>query len=258
MPIDGEIAAGRARRGSDQTKEILRQRVQERLDATGKSAHSVSKAIGANAGYVRDLLDPEKTGIPSAERLRRLAAELETTTEYLIGEAEASAQVISEARFTEMPQPWRGRESGGIPLLGTGFCDDLAVESADGECIEVERVLLEPDHVVRLIERPHALWAARDAYAIYLEGSSMEPRWRQGDLCIVDPRRPPGPGDDVVVQLNDGNGRDVVTVIVKELVRASSKTVELRQYKPEQVFRVPRQRVVALHRICTNNELFGV
>lgn len=86
----------------------------------------------------------------------------------------------------------------------------------------------------------------------------MEPRYRQGHLCIVDPRRPPGPGDDVVVQLNDGNGgSDVITVIVKELLRATSAYLELRQFNPERTFRIPRRQVHACHRICDTNDLFG-
>ena len=65
--------------------DLLRERLRERLDAAGKSPHAVSRAIGANPGYVRDLLDPEKTSTPSAVRLQALAGELDTTTDYLLG-----------------------------------------------------------------------------------------------------------------------------------------------------------------------------
>jgi hypothetical protein len=75
---------------------------------------------------------------------------------------------------------------------------------------------------------------------------------------VVDPRRPPGPGDDVVVQLTDGNGgRDVVTVLLKQLVRATAAYVELAQFNPPLTFRVPRGQVARLHRVVSLAELLG-
>lgn len=240
------------------TKAILRLRLRERLDATGLSALAVSKEIGANTGYVRDLLDPDKTSIPSAERIERLARALGTTTDWLLGRADSPAQPLSEVSFRDAPQPWHGTERDGIPLLGTAFCDGLAVEGPDGAPLQVERVLLDADHVIRLIARPPALWAARDAYAIYCHGDSMEPRYRQGEVAVVDPRRPPGPGDDVVVQLTDGNGgSDVVTVLLKQLVRATASYIELAQFNPPLTFRVPRSQVARLHRVVSLAEMLG-
>lgn len=241
-------------------KSLLRSRVIERLEVLkpqGKTARSVSIAIGANQGYVRDLIDPEKTSIPSAARLQRLAEELETTTDYLMGRVSSSIQPISEVRFADsLPTP-ASRENGGIPLIGTGFCADLDVETDGGEVIHIEQALFEEGHAIRLIERPPALWAAVDAYAIYYQGSSMEPRYYQGEIGIVDPRRPPGPGDFVLVQLCDGQTDDVVTVIVKQLIRSTSSYIELRQFNPAVSFRIPRGKVKRLHRIVGPNEAYG-
>lgn len=242
----------------ENTKETLRNRVRQRLESLGKTPRAVSLAIGANQGYVRDLLDPEKTSIPSATRLQKLAAVLETTTDFLMGRVDATEQPLSEVSFRELPSGFRNPGGDGIKVLGTAYCDDLAVEGEDGGPFKVERLLLETDHVVRLIERPPALWNARDAYGIYFHGASMEPRFYQGEIGIADPRRPPSPGDDVVVQLNDGNGgRDVVTVLVKQLVRATSAYVELRQFNPPHIFRIPRNQVARLHRLIGRNELLG-
>lgn len=239
-------------------KEFLRTRVRERLEAVGKTAHAVSLSIGANGGYVRDLLDPAKTSIPSASRLRALARELETTAEYLLGEADDSNQLRSEVSFREAPAAFGPAGGDGLKLVGTAWCDDLAVEGAEGQPFQVERILLEVDHVIRMVYRPPALWAAKDAYAIQFQGTSMEPRYRQGDIGVVDPRRSPVPGDDVVVQLNDGNGgRDVITVLVKELVRQTAKYIELRQFNPAIDFRIPRGQVSRLHRIVPIGELLG-
>lgn len=239
-------------------KEMLRARLRERIDAVSKSPHAVSRAIGANVGYVRDLLDPEKTSMPSIAKLRDLARELDTTAEYLLGEASTSQQPRSEVSFHEAPAAFGPAGGEGIPVVGTAWCDDLAVEGADGEPFTVERILLEVDHTIRLIYRPPAMFAARGAYAIQFQGTSMEPRYRQGDIGVVDPRRSPAPGDDVVVQLNDGNGgRDVITVLVKVLVRQAAQYIELRQFNPAITFRIPRGQVARLHRIVPIGELLG-
>ncbi len=142
-------------------------------------------------------------------------------------------------------------------MLGTAYCDDLAVEAPGGGELQVERLLLETDHTVSLIARPPALWNAKDAYAIYFHGSSMEPRFYQGEVGIVDPRRPPGPGDFVVVQLGENGGDEVVTVLVKQLVRTGGGFVELGQFNPPLTFRVPRAQVKRLHRIATPTELLA-
>jgi transcriptional regulator with XRE-family HTH domain len=236
--------------------ETLKLRLRETMDRVGMSDRELSRRLGTNESYVGQVLSG-KNGMPGGARLLQIAGILDTTTDYLTGKSDTAAQPLSEVSFRDVPQSFRGTGEGGLKVLGTGFCDDLAVEGDDGSPIQVERVLLETDHVVRLIERPAALWNVREAYAIYCHGSSMEPRFEQGDLAIVDPRRPPGPGDYVVAQLNDGNGEDVVTVLIKRLVRATSAMVELEQFNPPHIFRVPRRQVQRLHRILSNNEIYG-
>lgn len=239
----------------DQT-EILRTRLRERLDQLGKSPRSVSMAIGANQGYVRDLLDPSKTGVPSASRMAALAQQLETTTDWLMGRTDNATQPVSEVSFQEAPMLWGGHKADRIPLVGTGYCADLVLDE-DGQTVEIEQLMLEMDHVVRMIERPAALWNAPDAYAIYFHGSSMEPRFYQGEIGIIDPRRPPGPRDFVLVQLNDGESNTVTCVMVKQLERVAGNYVELSQFNPPRTFRIPRDRVARLHRIASPNELLG-
>ncbi len=238
-------------------REILANRVRERIDALGKSPREISIAATGKPDLVRDIYRHKR--MPTGPVLHALAQALETTTDHLLGKADSALQPVSEVSFREPPMPWGAPPPEGIPLIGSGFCDDLAIQDEDGGEFEVERVMLEADHVIRMITRPPALVGARDAYAIYYHGSSMEPRFRQGDVGVVDPRRPAAPGDDVVVQLRNSDGtEDVMTVLVKELVRATGSYVELRQFNPQRVFRIPRARVAHLHRIVPIAELLGV
>lgn len=237
-------------------KEMLRSRVRERLKVTGKSPHGISRAIGANPGYVRDLLDPEKSSIPAADRLQALAQELETTTDYLMGRASVSDPVRSEVALADRRLDWGGVPPAepGIPLVGTGDCADLDVVDSAGTHVMIERSSFDPDFHVTYVHRPKALTGDRAAYAIYFHGSSMEPRFFAGEIGIVQPSRPAAPGDYVVVQLNNGETDDVITVLVKRLVRRTSAEVVLSQHNPELTFSVPAHCVARIHRIMPPSE----
>jgi len=236
--------------------EYLRTRLDSLIKARGTNPRAVSVAISKNPSYIRQII-VGKGGMPSASTLTDIAGQLETTVDYLLGKADSINQPASEVAFLPVPSVDPQRDVRGIPVMATGYCDDLIFDIVGNGGIEIERMQLEVDHVVRLIERPAALRDARDAYAIYFHGSSMEPRFFQGEFGIVDPRRPPSPGDFVVVQLNDGNSSDVITVLVKRLVKINASWVELEQYNPAAVFRVPRQQVTRLQRIYFPHELLS-
>ena len=76
------------------------------------------------------------------------------------------------------------------------------------------------------VRRPHSLLHVRDAYAIYMIGDSMTPRFRQGQVLHVNPYKPPLPGTGVVVT------KTTDAVLIKEFVRRSASFLYLRQYNP--------------------------
>lgn len=241
-------------------KAILRERIRDRLEATGKSAHAVSSEMGAGLGYVRDLLDPAKGGFPRADKLNALARALETTSDYLTGLVAAPDPVRSEVSFADRHLDWRGPRPDlpPIPLVGTGDCATVQFKDATGELLDVERCSFDAEHTVRMIARPPALQGARDLYAIYFQGESMMPRFEPGEVGIVDPTRPAGPGDYVLVQLNNGIEDHVASVLVKRLVRANARELVLEQFNPAAIFTVPRSRVARFHRILPQTDLlFG-
>lgn len=252
-------------RGKSHLAQVLPDRLRQRLDVTGKSMRAVSLAIGAHAGYVRDLFDPERFNVPGAARLHALAEELETTTDYLLGEAESPDQVPSEVAFADGRKlDFGGSLSGipGIPLLGTGDCsEDLIVKDTDsGQEVRVERASFDPDFHVRMIARPPALLGVPDLYAIFFVGESMRPRFEPGEPGIVDPRRPVRAGDYVLVQLTDGGRNadgspEVTSVIVKRLVRRTEKEWVLEQYNPPATFALPRRAVARVHRILRPEDM---
>ncbi|MBR1154753.1 helix-turn-helix transcriptional regulator [Bradyrhizobium sp. JYMT SZCCT0428] len=78
-----------------------------------------------------------------------------------------------------------------------------------------------------------ALPAAGDehAYALEISGDSMKPAYRDGDIIVVSPGTPIRRGDRVVVKTSDGE------VMVKELKRRTTRTLELQSLNPAQADR---------------------
>jgi transcriptional regulator with XRE-family HTH domain len=237
--------------------EILRVRLAEAIDRKGITARTLSGLINANHSYVSQLLSG-KGGVPSASRIAALARELDVSVDWLTGDSNQREPIRSEVTVLDGPVSWRGPapDLPPVPLVGTGDCATISFEDQSGNMLEIERCSFDADHTVRMIARPPALAGARDVYAIYFHGESMLPRFEPGDVGFVDPRRPAGPGDYVLVQLNSGQDDDVVSVLVKRLVRATAKELILEQFNPPATFTVPRARVARYHRILRQAELF--
>jgi phage repressor protein C with HTH and peptisase S24 domain len=147
--------------------------------------------------------------------------------------------------------------SPGVPLVGTGDCAELDATDPSGHHVRVERSSFDPDFPIRFLERPPALLGSRNAYAIYFHGTSMEHRFYAGEIGYVDPDRHASPSDFVVVQLTNGAGDEVVSVLVKRLVRQTPNYVELEQFNPPLIFRIERRLVARMHRILPPSELFN-
>lgn len=240
-----------------ETAEILLERIDRRLAELDRSRYWLSKAVtdGRSAGVITDLA--RKRFLPAEPRLNRMAEQLGVSVDWLMGRTDNPAPVMSEVTVSDRALPWRGPEPElpGIPLVGTGDCAELTVETAAGGQVEIERNSFDPDFHVRMIARPPALRGAQDLYAIYFHGTSMSPRFEPGEIGIVDPRRPAGPGDDVVVQLRAEGDDAVVSVLVKRLVRRGGGRLTLRQFNPDLEFDLPLNLVAAVHRIVPQTEM---
>lgn len=90
-------------------------------------------------------------------------------------------------------------------------------------------------------ERPGILRGVREAYATRVHDVSMEPVLRHGFLLWVDPSRPVSPGDEVVVQLEDGQA------FIKTLVRRTAKVIRCKQYNPPKEIEYESVEVKNIH-----------
>ena len=136
---------------------------------------------------------------PSTESVSKSLAATGTSIETFIALISETARPITQ----------------GLPLIGfaeagaRGYFDDGGFPVGKG-WDEVDIPALKDEH----------------AYALKVSGDSMQPAYRKGDVIVVSPSAPIRRGDRVVVKTNEGE------VMVKQLARKTTKTVELQSFNP--------------------------
>lgn len=107
---------------------------------------------------------------------------------------------------------------------------------------------------VQIIPRPANLLGVPGAYAVYIVGTSMEERYRSGEILHIHPVKPVRPGDYVLVQRKPRQEGDPPLAVVKMLVRRTASKLVLRQLNPDKEIDVPAAEVVSIHRIVGSSE----
>lgn len=152
------------------------------------------------------------------------------------------------ASFEEAPE--------NLPVFGTGLGAARVIE---GEAIE--QTTLNRGEVIEYVKRPAILKRQKNAYALYVQGSSMHPALPDGEMIVAVKDAPLGVGDNVVVYLRIedelDDGVSARAVLVKELVRRTASYVELRQYSPAMDFRIDMSEVLRIDRVLTRREMLS-
>lgn len=104
------------------------------------------------------------------------------------------------------------------------------------------------DGPIGYTSRPSNLNGVRAAYAIYMVGDSMEPRYEPGWLLHVNPFKPPTRGRDVVVY------KQGQAVLIKQFVGWDGDALVLRQLNPPETLRIPRADVVECHLVVGTDQ----
>jgi transcriptional regulator with XRE-family HTH domain len=132
-----------------------------------------------------------------------------------------------------------------VPVYG------VAVGGADGSFLFNGEVI---DHV----RRPAGIARTRGVFALYVVGSSMEPRFEEGELVYVSSGRPPSIGDYVIVERKAPNEGENGPSLIKRLVRRTGANLVLEQFNPGGLVEVPTEDVKSVYRVLPWNEVLGV
>lgn len=245
------LAHDRASRGKIPSMTTLAQQLAQAIEASGRSASEISRAIGQNRTLVRDILNG-RVRSPRIDTLQKIADELGVSVTTLTGAEVAPAPraqrtLRSEAVPAPVALPPRSELPRDVPVFGTAAgaaATDGAFQLAAGEAV---------DYVLR----PPALAGARDVYAIYVTGSSMEPAHPEGELRFVHPHRVPAPGDTVIIQCQY-KPEGPIEAYIKRLVRRNGERIVVEQFNPAGQVEFERRFVLQMHKVLTLSELFGL
>ena len=145
------------------------------------------------------------------------------------------------------PAPPRNAVLGGPARFGARIpAYGQAVGGKDGEFI------LNGNRIVDILAPP-SLQGVPDAYAVYVVGDSMEPRYFAGEAVFVNPRLPVRRGDFVVAQIAVENG-EAPHAYIKRFVAREARHLRLEQFNPKKMLEFPVGRVTSVHRIIMGGD----
>ena len=127
-----------------------------------------------------------------------------------------------------------------IPVYGVG------VGGSDGKFV------LNGQRVADVLAPP-SLDRVPGAYAIYVHGESMVPRYEPGETVFVDPHKPVRQGDYVVIQIRPDHDGDPPLGFIKRFVSRSDREVVVSQLNPPNgegdLVRFRSDEVMTIHKI---------
>jgi phage repressor protein C with HTH and peptisase S24 domain len=202
-------------------------RVRERRHALGLSQPQLAKKVG---GITYQAIQQLENG-GGSRHLVGIARALGVTAEWL-----QDGMGPSPAK----PVAARPGSTDKLKVLGMAEC------GADGWS-------LWNGDVIDLIERPASLVGVPNAYAVYVVGASMEPRYHPGEVVHIHPGRPVDVGAYVLVQRRGKQGEAPLAVI-KRLAKRTASKITLEQFNPPRVFDIKAGDIVSIHRVVGSGE----
>jgi phage repressor protein C with HTH and peptisase S24 domain len=207
---------------------------QEALDRAGATQADLARQLGLAPSAVSRML--------RGERQMKLLEAVQVAQFLGVSQDEVLRHAGDESATPPATEPGRrGRPPRAASAFPVPRHDQMPIKSAargGGE----QQMYLE-DGPIGYTPRPANLAGVRGAYAIYMVGDSMEPRYMAGWLLHVNPFKPPTRGRDVVVYKTDQ------AVLIKQFVSWSDDMLVLHQLNPDATLRIPRSEVAECHLI---------
>jgi phage repressor protein C with HTH and peptisase S24 domain len=204
----------------------------------GMTANSWAVKAGVSRAIWADM---RRHGNPSRRTLEKLlsaaGSSLAEFEALRVGQP-AHSPAGGTGGLAETGRGWRAAPLDPIPLLATNLAGEWGEAGSGIEMHSIDR-----SGAVGRVDRPAALAADADAYAVTLTGESMWPRFRSGRRLLVSPAAVIRVGDDVLAQLAGDR------LLIKELAGRSAGSIELRQFAPDVTFAVDAADATAIHKV---------
>lgn len=216
-------------------RELIRQKIQEQGLAMGDLSKNV---LGRNHAYLQQYLE---RGVPAKlpEDMRLLLAPALGVGEEDLREHPRS--VPKTLRPADAPTPRNTYESNDrLKVLGMAECGPDGWSLWNGDVID-------------MVDRPANLRGVPGAYAVYVVGASMEPRYHPGELVHIHPGKPLTIGAYVLVQRRPKDG-DTPAAVIKRLIKRTGSKIVLEQFNPHKTFEIRADDIVSIHRVVGSGE----
>ena len=219
-------------------RELIRSKIDERsLSMSELSRH----VLGRNHAYLQQFLE---RGVPAKlpEDMRALLA---------------PALGVDESALREHPRAVPKALKPAPPVFASGFVPAVNSDRLNvlgmAECGADGWSLWNGD-VIDVTDRPASLRGVPGAYAVYVVGASMEPRYHPGELVHVHPGKPLTIGAYVLVQRRAKNDEDPPLAVIKRLVKRTGSKIVLEQFNPHKNFEIRADDIVSIHRVVGSGE----
>ena len=225
----------------DTNTDPVRQLIRATLADRQLNMSNVSKKLGKNHAYLHQFLD---RGIPAQlpELVREKLAVILQVPEAQLKGTGAPIRGAATARVLRGLGPIAGDK---IPVLGAGQGGSEGFFPWNGE-------------IVDYVSRPPHLAGATQAYAVYVVGSSMEPRYYAGELVHIHPGKPVTTGAFVLVQIRPEAEGETPRAFMKRLVRRTATKVTFEQFNPPKEIDIKAADIMSMHRIVGSAETGGL
>lgn len=227
----------------------LGSRIKEARAAKRLKQADVAARFGIKAAAVSQWETDETR--PDTAKMRELAGLLGVTVDWLTQDDVQSPDLPSNvAGYGEAPAT--GSWPRDLPVYGS------AVGSPEQHGHEVGAFEFNIGDIVDHIRRPPRLIGVKNAFAVFVVGESMMPRYRPGAPVIIHPGVQPAIDDDVLVELHPARDGDPHPAVLKRLVARTPTQLRLRQFNPsEDRITIQLKRVLRVYRVVPYEELFG-
>lgn len=240
----------------------LTQRIRQRLSDLSIPQAEVARRTGWPPNFLSDLLHGRKKSV-RPDNMRRLAAALETTTDFLRGMTDDPSLATRNGELSGGPQGYRFSGARGLALVALPFHSrpvldrellsnwrDQQPEQGRGRVpFFVEKSGRRAGSVTLGSNLPSAALTVpavaglQGAYAVLMPDDSMRPAWPAGWAVYAAPRAVV-PGTNVVVRMTD---RDRPLFLVRHLTDFSEEHIAVSSLVDGRVEVIERHQFSSVH-----------
>ena len=232
-------------------KQIMMENIADRLRKARKDAGFRSAAEAANALNVPY---PTYAGHENGSRgvtteaLEVYARRFKVSADWLLT---GKTNVVPSVAISTQPRPKivlpqeKPNATIGEKVTGSGVMVPVygqAVGGIDGQFLMNGTILYE-------VMAPPQIAEIAGAYGVQISGDSMFPRYEDGEVAFVDPRRRVKKGDYVVAQIQFDE-HEPPHAYVKRFVRHNAEELVLSQFNPPKELTFDHDQVVSVHFIA--------